>query len=234
MAWVGVSWDRQRSWRMATAVRRRATSGTNCGISQARCFSSATALTGPMHGFPSAPAAPASATAAPATAEIAVIVPVYKARAQVPLLLDALERALGGTAWEVLFVDDNSPDGTGAAVRAIGATDARVRCLHRIGRRGAAGACLEGMLASQADFLFAIDIERPGDAALIPAMLETMRGGADVVVASRHATGAGRHWSRALARRFTGVELSDPLSATFLIRRDAFEPLAASLSPNRA
>ncbi|MGC1779045.1 MAG: GtrA family protein, partial [Xanthobacteraceae bacterium] len=42
------------------------------------------------------------------------------------------------------------------------------------------------------------------------------------------------HWSRALARRFTGVELSDPLSATFLIRRDAFEPLAASLSPNRA
>ncbi|MFZ1922469.1 MAG: GtrA family protein [Xanthobacteraceae bacterium] len=163
-----------------------------------------------------------------------MIVPVFNARAQVPKLLDALERALGGTAWEVLFVDDNSSDGTGAAVRGLGAADARVRCLRRIGRRGAAGACLEGMLASQARFLFAVDIERPRDATLIPAMLKTIRDGADAVVASRYADGAGRHWSQALARRLTSVALTDPLSGTFLIRRDAFEALAASLSPNRA
>ncbi len=199
-----------------------------------------------MHGFPLAPAGPATATPAPAALaaasghaaaavpEIAVIVPVYNARAKVPQLLDALSRALDGIAWEVLFVDDNSPDGTGAAVRAIAATDGRVRCLRRIGRRGAAGACLEGMLASQASLLFAVDIERPRDATLIPAMLETIRGGADVVVASRYADGAGRHWSQALARRLTGAALTDPLSGAFLIRRDAFEDLAASLSPNRA
>ena len=52
-----------------------------------------------------------------------------------------------GVDWEVVFVDDNSPDGTAAVARKIGETDSRVRCVRRIGRRGLAGACIEGMLS---------------------------------------------------------------------------------------
>ena len=81
--------------------------------------------------------------------ELSVIVPAYNERDNVPLVVDLLRRTLQGVSWEVIFVDDNSPDGTAAAVRAIGATDERVRCIRRIGRRGLAGACIEGILSDR-------------------------------------------------------------------------------------
>src|SRR5690349_17304573 len=82
--------------------------------------------------------------------ELTVVVPTFNERANVPLLVARLQRTLDGVDWEVIFVDDNSSDGTAAAVRTLGEGDARVRCIRRIGRRGLAGACLEGMLASEA------------------------------------------------------------------------------------
>ena len=196
-----------------------------------------------MHGSPPAPLTPAQTPAAREDArgravhpapDLAVIVPTYNAAAKVPPLLDELERALGAAAWEALFVDDNSPDGTFAAASALGAADARVRCLRRIGRRGAVGAALEGMLASQARYLLVVDIAAPRDRTPFAAMLEQIRaGGCDVVVASRYADrGSAHHWSKALARRFTGVDVGDPISGTFLIRREAFEAVAPRLSPD--
>jgi dolichol-phosphate mannosyltransferase len=91
------------------------------------------------------PARP-SAAVRPAP-ELSIIVPTFNERTNVPLLVERLERLLAAYDWEVVFVDDNSPDGTAAAARAIGEGDSRVRCIRRIGRRGLAGACLEGMLA---------------------------------------------------------------------------------------
>src|SRR6476659_7752386 len=79
--------------------------------------------------------------------ELTVVVPTFKERDNVPLLVEKLARALSGIDWEVVFVDDNSPDGTAAAARTLGERDARVRCARRIGRRGLSGACIEGMLA---------------------------------------------------------------------------------------
>src|SRR5262249_1749344 len=94
-----------------------------------------------------APTTPASTRPAP---ELPVVVPTFNERTNVPLLVARLQRTLDGIDWEVIFVDDNSPDGTAAAARTLGEGDARVRCIRRIGRRGLAGACLEGMLADQA------------------------------------------------------------------------------------
>jgi dolichol-phosphate mannosyltransferase len=197
-----------------------------------------------MHGISPAPSVAPSAAApvdAPGRAlhpvpDIAVIVPTYNARGKIAPLIEQLDRCLGGAAWEALFVDDNSPDGTFAAVAAIGETDARVRCLRRIGRRGAVSACLEGMLASQAPLLLVLDIERPRDDTPFAAMLEKIRSGKfDLVVASRYGDGGSAHpWSKALMRRLIGLELADPISGTFMIRREAFAALAPALSPNSA
>lgn len=193
-----------------------------------------------MHGISPAPPAAAPAEAPgralhPAPA-IAVIVPTYNARAKIAPLIEQLDRELRGTTWEALFVDDNSPDGTFAAVAAIGATDARVRCLRRIGRRGAVGACLEGMLATQAPLLLVLDSDGPRDNTPFAAMLEQIRGGTcDLVVASRYGDGGSAHpWSKALVRRLLGLDVTDPISGTFLIRREAFAALAPALSPNSA
>ena len=174
--------------------------------------------------------------------ELSVIVPTFNERANVPILVERLAQVLGGGDWEVLFVDDNSPDGTAAVARALGETDARVRCMLRIGRRGLAGACLEGMLASQARYLAVMDGDLQHDEALLVAMRDCLRAGCvDVVVASRYLDGgsaAGLSKRRARASRFAnvlvrwlfGLDLTDPMSGYFMIRRDAFAPLAPAIS----
>src|SRR5260221_3600078 len=73
------------------------------------------------------------------TAELSVVVPTFKERGNVAELVRRLEASLAGIAWEAIFVDDNSPDGTAAAVKEIAARDPRIRGLRRVGRRGLAG-----------------------------------------------------------------------------------------------
>jgi dolichol-phosphate mannosyltransferase len=190
---------------------------------------------------PPAPARAPMSTVRPAP-ELSIVVPTYNERANIPILVERLAHVLAGCDWEVLFVDDNSPDGTAAVARALGETDGRVRCMRRIGRRGLAGACLEGMLGSQARYLAVMDADLQHDEGLLAAMLERLRGGnCDLVVASRYLGGgsaAGLSKQRARASRFAnmlvhrllGIGLTDPMSGHFMIRRDAFEPLAPAIS----
>lgn len=175
--------------------------------------------------------------------ELSVIVPAYNERPNVPLMVKRLRVALAGIDWEAIFVDDNSPDGTADAVRAIGQNDNRVRCIRRIGRRGLAGACLEGMLASQARFVAVIDGDLQHDETLLPAMLQALRGGkTDLAVATRY-VGDGSaeglssalrarisQFSTTLAQRLLKVGLSDPMSGFFMLRRSVVEEVAPLLS----
>jgi dolichol-phosphate mannosyltransferase len=145
-------------------------------------------------------------------------------------------------SWEVIYVDDNSPDGTAAAVRAIGATDDRVRCIRRIGRRGLAGACIEGILSSQARYVAILDADMQHDETLLVPMLERLRkGDVDVVVGSRYIPGGSAdsftskrrfmsRMSHVAARMITKVDLNDSGSGFFMIRREAVEALAPRLS----
>jgi len=174
--------------------------------------------------------------------ELSVVVPTFNECASVPILVERLVGILAGCDWEVIFVDDNSPDGTAAVARALGQDDDRVRCIRRIGRRGLAGACLEGMLASQARYVAVMDADLQHDDALLVPMLASLRAGeADVVVASRYLDGGSaaglsrtrRHvsrWANALVRLLFAIDLSDPMSGHFMIRREAFEALAPAIS----
>jgi dolichol-phosphate mannosyltransferase len=173
--------------------------------------------------------------------ELTIVVPTFNERANIPLLIERLSHLLT-CDWEVIVVDDNSPDGTAAAARTIGEQDSRVRCIRRIGRRGLAGACLEGMLASQARYVAVMDADLQHDEGLLVPMLEALRAGrADVAVASRYlyggsASGLSKQRSRvsrgsnAIVRLLLGIELSDPMSGHFMIRREAFEAIAPALS----
>ena len=185
--------------------------------------------------------ADASAVVRPAP-ELTIVVPTFNEKANIPLLVERLAQLLTSCVGEVIFVDDNSPDGTAAAARAIGASDSRVRCIRRIGRRGLAGACLEGMLASQARYVAVMDADLQHDEGLLVPMLEALRAGrADVAVASRYlyggsAAGLSKQRSRVsrgsntLVRLLLGIDLTDPMSGHFMIRRDALEAIAPSLS----
>lgn len=187
-------------------------------------------------------AAGKAADARPAVPRLTVVVPTFNERGNVERMLWGIDLALKGVPYEVIFVDDDSPDGTADTVRQIGERDPRVRCIRRVGRRGLAGACIEGMLAAQASLVAVIDGDLQHDANVLRTMLERAPD-ADLVVASRYVDGGSAGglnrrrgaMSRAAtnaARRFLGIETSDPMSGCFLIRRDRVERLASCLSPN--
>ena len=185
-------------------------------------------------------AAPAARPQAP---ELAVVVPTFNERENVLELAARLTAALEGVAFEVIVVDDDSPDGTADLVRELALHDPRFRCLQRIGRRGLASACIEGMLATAAPRLAVIDADLQHDERLLVPMLEVLRSGrADLVVASRYLEGtdvpgwaeerrlASRIGTRlvALLPRLAG--LSDPLSGFFMLQREALEGALRGLS----
>ncbi len=176
-------------------------------------------------------------------AELTVVLPTYNESENVPIVVELLDKALAGVAWEVIVVDDNSPDGTSKVTADIAQSDPRVRIIQRIGRRGLSGACIEGMLASSSKFVAVMDADLQHDESLLPKMLEALRSEAyDICVASRHVEGGdvgtglssirawGSNLANNLARKFLKVELSDPMSGFFMLRRDRFVELAPQLS----
>jgi dolichol-phosphate mannosyltransferase len=174
--------------------------------------------------------------------ELSVVVPTYNERANVGVLVHRLEAALAGLQWEVVFVDDDSPDGTAEEVRALARQKGHVRLLHRIGRRGLSRAVVEGILSTSAPLVAVMDADLQHDETVLPTMLRKLADEClDVVVASRYATGgsiAGWEESRArlsqaatrIAHRMISVQLADPMSGFFLLRRSVFEAAVRRLS----
>src|SRR3954470_15678687 len=185
---------------------------------------------------------PGQGTQAVVTPELSVVVPTFNERDNVVALFRKLELALAGRAWEVIYVDDNSPDGTSDVVRALARQDSRVRCIRRIGRRGLPVACIEGILPSSAHCAAVIDADLQHDETQLPKMLALLQSGeADLVVGSRYVEGgsadsfdkqrAGFSWlATSVAKKLLRVAIADPMSGFFMIRRDRFEQLAPQLS----
>ena len=167
-------------------------------------------------------------------AELSIIVPTFNERDNVTSVIVAVSEALPDISWEIIFVDDSSPDGTASFVREIARSDPRVRCLHRFGRRGLASACVEGIMSTASPIVAVMDADRQHDERALRRMFQLLAtADADVVVGSRYVEGGGvSDWdrSRLAMSRFathitnwiTGTTLSDPMSGFFMMRRDAF------------
>jgi dolichol-phosphate mannosyltransferase len=177
------------------------------------------------------------------TIEIAIVLPTLNERDNLAPLVDRIGAALGPEGWEVIIVDDNSPDGTADAARQLALADSRVRVLQRFGRRGLASAAIEGMCATAAPLVAVMDADHQHDPALLPAMRAAVEAGeCDIAVASRFVAGGsaaglssetrekGSRLANRLARKVTGVELSDPMSGYFVLRSDALRAVAPRLS----
>src|SRR5436309_6867317 len=122
--------------------------------------------------------------------ELSIIVPTFNERANLRPLLSALQSALGDLDYEVVFVDDDSPDGTSALARSLAQQDRRVRVIQRIGRKGLSSATVEGMLSTSSPYLAVMDADLQHDEAILPQMLERLKGESlDLVIASRKVEG---------------------------------------------
>ena len=179
---------------------------------------------------------------ASAEPELTVVIPTLNERDNIGPLVELLDAVLDTVSWEVIFVDDDSPDGTAKRIREISRRDRRVRCLQRIGRRGLTTACIEGALATSAPFVAVMDADMQHDEKLLPQMLATLKSEpVDLVVGSRYVVGGGiGGWNTArasmsafatrLSRLICKANVTDPMSGFFMLRREVLEEALWRLS----
>ena len=179
---------------------------------------------------------------ASAPLELAVVIPTFNERDNVRPVLSKLANALAGIRYEVIFVDDDSQDGTADCIRAIARTDPYIRVLQRVRRRGLASACIEGMMATAASYIAVMDADLQHDERILPQMFAKLKSeGLDIVVATRNAAGGSmgdfaRHrvvlsnLGHNLSRWVSHTDISDPMSGFFVLTRDYLEEVIGSTS----
>ena len=185
---------------------------------------------------------PASCSRARPAPMLTVVVPTFNESFNVPTVIERVAVALARADWEIIFVDDDSPDSTSTVARRLGELDGRVRCIRRVGRRGLAGACMEGVLSSQARYVAVMDADLQHDERLLPRMLRLLdQNQADLVIASRYMAGGAttglsssrKSISRVATRwaqKLMGITVHDPMSGFFMARRDLLDGIAPELS----
>jgi dolichol-phosphate mannosyltransferase len=185
--------------------------------------------------------APPDAVQAKWRPTLSVVVPTYRESANVPVLFERVKAALEGVPWEMIVVDDDSPDGTAEIAFSLAAADSRMRCLRRVNRSGLAGAVVEGWMASSADLVAVIDGDLQHDETILPEMYRALAGGLGNLAIGTRAVDERRGglsparqklsdlgaW---FFRRVTGTPVTDPMSGFFMIRREIVTGLAPRLS----
>ena len=167
--------------------------------------------------------------------QISLITPTYNECENIPLLAEEIFQIIANEPdidLELIVVDDNSPDGTGAAAEAL-KEKYPVKVVHRAGKLGLGSAVMEGFAQSERPYLGVIDADLSHDPAILPQLIHALRQ-YDLTIGSRFGeTSYVEDWAlhRRLislvgvtaARILTGVQ--DPLSGYFFLRRDVLSNL---------
>ena len=176
------------------------------------------------------------------TTELTIVVPTYNEKDNIATLVKAIDKVLKESDWEIIFVDDDSPDETSSLVREMSQMDKRIRGIQRIRRRGLSSACIEGVLASSAPYICVMDADMQHDERLLPKMLELIKeDNLELVIGSRYAESGStgslakyRVWVSQIATIASKIVLrypvKDPMSGFFMMRRSLFENVMQNLS----
>lgn len=177
------------------------------------------------------------------SAWLTVVIPTYNESENVGHILSRLEQsALGPAIDQVIFVDDDSPDGTWRIIRQA-PTFLRVSCIHRIGRSGLSSAVIEGMMLARTPFIAVMDADGQHDPADLHQMaIQAKSQELDLVIGSRFLTQSSqeshtglRHqasqWGNRFARLMLGRPITDPLTGLFVVRHAALMTVVRDLKP---
>lgn len=174
---------------------------------------------------------------------LTVVLPTYNESKNIPILIERLTKVLAKIDYEILVVDDNSPDRTYEVVDQIGAKNPRVRCIRRIHERGLSSAVMTGMASSSAKYYAVMDADLQHDEAILPGLLKAVnQEGFDLAVGSRAAEdGSFGEFSRLrrfiswtatmLAKMLLPVNVKDPMSGYFMVSREVFQQAEEKINP---
>jgi dolichol-phosphate mannosyltransferase len=172
--------------------------------------------------------------------KVTIVSPTYNEAENIARLVHDVGSVLSGIDYELLIADDDSPDRTWAIAQQLAVQNPHVRVLRRTTARGLSPAVIEGFLSSSRDYVGVIDADLQHDPAILPQMIAALDAGAEIAVGSRYIEGGGTGaWNAArrfqswvatkLARTFLGVELTDPMSGYFILRRNDFNRIHKQL-----
>lgn len=173
------------------------------------------------------------------TPQLSIIVPCYNERENIRPFIEEIREVFKEESllkWEIIFVDDNSPDETIKIIREESQKDSRIRGLRRIGRRGLSSAVLEGVMSVSSEIIVVMDGDLQHDPATLTTMLhKILEEDHDLVVASRYVEGGNsdglankkRHFISRFAiflvQKLLGIALTDPMSGFFMMKRHFIE-----------
>jgi dolichol-phosphate mannosyltransferase len=173
--------------------------------------------------------------------KLSIISPTYNEAENVGPLVEEVSRVMDGVDYEILIVDDDSPDLTWMRAEEIGKRNPRVRVLRRVRNRGLGAAVVDGFKYAQGNVVACIDADLQHDPSILPQMLQELEKGSDVVIGSRYTYGGGiGDWSRfrkfaswfatKMAQICLGIKLYDPMSGYFMLRRNDFLAVGENLN----
>jgi dolichol-phosphate mannosyltransferase len=173
--------------------------------------------------------------------ELSIVIPTLNEVGNIELLCNKISTTLKEVNWEIVFVDDNSTDGTKELLEQMSSQYQNISAIHRIDRKGLSSACIEGMSASKAPIVAVMDADLQHDETLLPFMYAKFTDSTlDIAVASRFAAGANlgkfsakrefiSNTGNLLSRLIIKAHLSDPLSGFFMLRKRIFLELSPRL-----
>lgn len=174
--------------------------------------------------------------------ELTIIVPTFCEKQNINVVFNVLNKLSLEIEWEIIYVDDNSPDGTYEEIYDLAREHERVRGIRRIGRKGLSSACVEGVLASSSPYVCIMDADLQHDEKIIPDMLNELKTkDLEVVIGSRYMTGGSTGQladERVLVSRIATImgrhlyksDITDPMSGFFMFKRTFFDTVVAKLS----
>lgn len=173
---------------------------------------------------------------------LSVVLPTFNEKVNLPILIDRLEKCLTNIPFEIVVVDDNSPDGTWQVAEDLAATRPFLHVIRRLHDHGLSSAVMAGFAASRGKYLVVMDADLQHDENALPAFVEAFEAGADMVVGSRKVAGGKvEDWSvirkfvsfcaGTLAKLVLTKAVTDPMSGYFALRKDVYEDLGREINP---
>ena len=168
---------------------------------------------------------------------VSIVIPTYNEKDNIPKILEKLNKVLNKIAHEIIFVDDNSPDGTSTEIKSRIQKSSKIRLIHRIGRKGLAGAVIEGVLAANSDLVAVMDCDLQHDETKLLDMVNlfSKNTSLDIVIGSRFTeTGEisekafskmrelGSKATTFIIKKILNIESTDPLSGFFMVKKETF------------
>ena len=168
---------------------------------------------------------------------LSIVIPTFNERENISKILGKLRKTLRNVKYEIIFVDDNSPDGTSDEVKAFMQKSPNIHLIHRIGRRGLSGAVIEGIFASNSSLVGVMDCDLQHDESKLLDMLALFKqnNSLDLVIGSRFTKkgdisgGAfskfreiGSKLITIIIKKILNINSTDPLSGFFMVKKNSF------------